>query len=145
MEYVRKSRFLNVKEAAVQYQVSRAKLHRLINVGRLRATKDARDERATLLSVDELDELFGPTTEEIEGGEKMGNTRMSTGYSGYEAGRVTAEWCARMDALRERIFAKTGTVGADSTEIIRAERDKRDRQLYDAASGGGTRRRGRRA
>ena len=50
--------YMNIKEASARYEVSRAKLHRLIQKGRLHTMKDPRDERLTLLEADELETLF---------------------------------------------------------------------------------------
>ncbi len=116
-----------IKEAAAQYRVSRAKLHRLIQAGRLRATTDPRDERVTLLRTDELERLFSLPLEEEE--PEMG---YQTDAEDYRAGNLTAELCAQMDTLRARVFEGQKLKG-DSTEIIREERQRRARQLLGAA------------
>ena len=46
--------YMTIREASATYSVSRTKVHRLIGVGRLRATKDPRDERVTLIPVEDL-------------------------------------------------------------------------------------------
>ena len=119
--------YLTIKEAAVEYEVSRAKLHRLIQGGRLQPAKDPRDERVTLLRTQDLNSLFRFPQEEAP-------------FMGYETnsideiaatGRLTAELRERVDALRARI----GKSGYDSTAIIREERDRRDRQIGRAVFG----------
>jgi hypothetical protein len=53
---------------------------------------------------------------------------------GAEAGRLTAELRANVDALRGRVSADVSAEKnlGDSAEIIREEREKRSRQLDDA-------------
>ena len=58
MRYKTRPGFLTIKEAAVRYQVSRAKLHRLVRAGRVHSEKDPRDERATLLRTEEPGGVF---------------------------------------------------------------------------------------
>ena len=130
MGYKSRPGYLNIKEAAVRYQVSRTKLHRLVKTGRVRSGKDPRDERATLLRAEDLEALFrfpheGP-----------GEMWYKTGTDDEEivVGRVTAEACARMDAVRTRIAATYAGRG-DIVETIRAEREKRTVQVMEAVSG----------
>ena len=114
-----------IREAAATYSVSRAKIHRLISRGRLTAVEDPRDERVKLLRKEELDALF----------ELYGEEASEMRYDTAEAtGRITPEVAARMDAVRERIAA-SGPMLPDSTGIIREERDKRSRHLYEVATG----------
>ena len=121
--------YLSVKEAAVHYEVSRAKLHRLIQFGRLQTEKDPRDERVTLLRAEELEALFRfPSEEDVE--EMSYDTR--TTNDGEVAGRLTAELRAKVDALRKRA-AGGRTLAGESAAIIREERERRGRQLYDTA------------
>lgn len=47
-------------EAAQIVKVSPAKLTRMIKQGRIQSHKDARDERLTLVDVDELKKIFPP-------------------------------------------------------------------------------------
>ena len=126
----RRPGYLSVKEAAVCYEVSRAKIHRLIQLGRLGTAKDPRDERVTLLRSDELESLFGFPHEEAR------EMRYETETEGGEiiAGRLTEETCARMDAVRMRIAARYAVQG-DSVEIIRQGRERRTRQIMEAISG----------
>lgn len=124
--------FLTIKEAAVQYEVSRAKVHRLIRAGRLHAREDPRDRRVTLLRQDDLDRLFdiseNATRDDMTYETMRTVTTMSTG-------RLTSEMRARVDALRGRM-AERGTARAiDSAAIIRAERDRRSAELGDAVMG----------
>lgn len=114
-----------IREAAATYRVSRAKIHRLISRGRLTATDDPRDERVKLLRKEELDALFQLYEEEAK---EMRDNIVEV------VGRITPEVAARMDAVRERI-AGGGAMLPDSTGIIREERDKRSRHLYEVATG----------
>ena len=128
-EYDRgRQRFLSIKEAAVQYEVSRAKVHRLIRAGHLRVRKDPRDQRVTLLRQDELDTLF--VLPEDTAGDDM-NYQATRTTTTEAAGRLTAGMRARVDALRGRAAAR----GVDSTTIIREERDRRSEELGGAVSG----------
>ena len=127
-EYDRGHRgFLSIKEAAVQYAVSRAKVHRLIRAGQLRARKDPRDRRVTLLLQDELDRLFDIPED---------TTRDNMNYETTKAaGRLTSEMRARVDALRGRMAARGTARMVDSAAIIRAERERRTVELGDAVVG----------
>jgi excisionase family DNA binding protein len=119
--------FLSIKEAAVQYDVSRAKVHRLIRAGQLRARKDPRDRRVTLLLQDELDRLFDIPED---------TTRDDMNYETTETtGRLTSETRARVDALRGRMAARGTARAFDSTAIIRAERERRSVELGGAVVG----------
>jgi hypothetical protein len=129
-QYQRSGRHLNIKEAAATYQVSRAKLHRLINQGRLRTAKDPRDDRATLLQVEELESLFSLPRDGVREGENM-----TSEYDGLEPGRLTAEWCAKMDEMRNRITARYGKPTTNSVDVIREMREERDRGLIRLAFG----------
>ena len=122
-----------IREAAARYEVSRAKLHRLISLGRLSTEKDPRDERATLVNIDDLEALFRfpvqrPVETEVRTYAEMDKE------SGTGAGLLTADMRARVDELRSRISG--GRVFADdSADIIREEREKRSRELDEAAFG----------
>ena len=132
-EYDRGHRgFLSIKEAAVQYDVSRAKVHRLIRAGQLRARKDPRDRRVTLLLQDELDRLFDiaeHTTRDDMNYETTGIVTTKT------TGRLTSGMRARVDALRGRMAARGTARAFDSTAIIRAERERRSVELGGAVVG----------
>ena len=117
--------YLSIKEAAVQYEVSRAKLHRLVSLGRLHSSKDPRDERVTLLRLEELESLFMFPMEE---GPDMDYEAQKT-----ETGRLTAELLAEINAFRVRV--SRGRKLSDSTEIIREGREQRSRQVFEAAFG----------
>ena len=108
---------LNIKEASVRYNVSRAKLNSLISLGHLHAEPDPRDGRARLISSRELEELFGLT-----GGDTMYK-------STYTTGRLTASARGRLDALRRRV-AMTGKKATDSVEIVRQMRAERSGSPY---------------
>lgn len=119
--------YLNLKDAAQRYGVSRTKLHRLIKMGRLRATKDPRDERVTLLRTEEVESLFRFPLD-------TGQSRESNEAAAVEPGRITSEWLSQLDALRERISGGK-RLPQDSAEIVRQERERRSQQLYQALFG----------
>ena len=108
---------LNIREASVRYNVSRAKLNSLISLGHLHTEPDPRDGRARLISSQELEELFGL----MEGDTmyKSANTK----------GRLTASARGRLDALRRRV-AMTGKKATDSVEIVREMRAERSGSPY---------------
>lgn len=121
--------YLIIKEAAVRYNTSRGKLHRLVKQGKVRTAKDPLDERATLLRTDDLDKVFEFPQKGAE--EMTYNTRQPTSIV---ATGLTRELADQMDALRMRINGgKRSPV--DSTDIIREERDKRSRHLDRVISG----------
>lgn len=125
MEYKpRQKSYLNIKEAAAQYEVSRAKLHRMIRDGRLAAIKDSHDERATLVKIDDLDEMFRLPAEGTMYREISSVVNASVGV-------LTAERAARMDELRDRIARRVGLV-EDSVEVLRREREHRGAELTEA-------------
>ncbi|MDA1348149.1 MAG: helix-turn-helix domain-containing protein [Chloroflexi bacterium] len=126
---MRRPGYVMIKEAAAIYSVSRAKLHRLIKQGRIEATRDPRDERVKLLRKEELDSLFLTGT-----GEENEVSYYTEANTEKTVGRITAAMAARMDAIRERIAAR-GVIVRDSAEIIREEREKRSRHLYEVATG----------
>ena len=101
--------FLTINEAAVQYEVSRAKVHRLIRAGQLHTREDPRDRRVTLLSQDELDTLFD-ISEDMARDDMTYETTNATG-------RLTAE-------MRER-------VGRNARPHGRPRRRPRHRQRGD--------------
>ena len=117
-----------IKEAAARYDVSRAKLHRLIGLGRLRTVKDPRDERVTLLRTEELEKLFRFGREE----ETPMEYGTATTHEEHVPGRLTAELTAKMDDLRWSV-SKGRKSASDSVDIIREEREKRSRQIDHAA------------
>ena len=139
MKSVRRPGYMIIKEAAVRYNVSRAKLHRLVQLGRLQGSTDPRDERVTLLRTGDLEALFRFPAQK---GEDM---RYDTGTANVAqpSGRLTSELCARMDALRMRAF-RGRTLPDESADIIRREREKRTRQIERAISGTQGKTRGRR-
>ena len=128
MEYKQqKKKYLNIREASVLYDISRAKLHRLIRSGRLRTETDPRDERATLLSAEELEALFQIRREDDMDTSKYAK---SGGFGmNYGAGRLTGDARVRVDALRMRVSGGKRVVG-DSVDILREARDERSAQLY---------------
>jgi len=91
--------YMSVKEAAATYEVSRAKLHRLVQVGKLQTAKDPRDERVTLLRTDELETLFQLPPHESNDMEYETTDRRTMAA----AGRLTNGLRARIDAVRTRV------------------------------------------
>jgi hypothetical protein len=127
MAYKQQERkYLNIKEASAHYEVSRAKLHRLIRSGRLRTEGDPRDERATLLSALELDALFKIRRED-DMDTYIYAASEGSGIS-YGAGRLTASARARVDELRMRV-SKGMPIGGDSVDILHEAREERGAQL----------------
>lgn len=48
MKYIqREAEFLNIRDTALKYEVSRPKLHRRVRSGQLRAQTDPRDSKAS--------------------------------------------------------------------------------------------------
>ena len=124
-----KRRQLSIKEASALYEVSRTKLHRLVQGGKLHASKDPRDERVTLLRTEELDDLFQSPAE--EGTDMTYDRRTAIAANGI----VTDDWMARIDAIRARIGGgKRFTT--DSAAIIREQRKERSQQVYEAVVDG---------
>ena len=109
------SKYRSIKEAAVAYQVSRTKIHRLVKSGVVRATKDPRDERVTLVNLDDLDTRF------------LGENAMEMMSMANVVGFATMEKLNTMTAIRER--SAVYGIRSDSTEILRQERDTRSREL----------------
>ncbi len=116
-------KYKTIREAAVEYRVSRSKVHRLVKKGVVRTTRDPRDQRATMVDMDDLSKVFG---------ERDDSTMIR--YDATDTGRLTVERMAEMDTIRERIAAEYG-VASDSTEIIREEREKRSRYLDEVSRG----------
>ena len=114
-------KYLSIKEAAVAYRVSRTKIHRLVKSGVVRSSSDPRDDRITLVSVDDLDSRF------------HGETVMDMNNAATLAGVATVDKLNRMNAIRAG-GAASG-VGSDSTEILRAEREARNRELHARSIG----------
>ncbi len=128
--------YMNVKEAARHYGVSRAKLHRLIRQGRLRTAKDPRDERVTLLRTEDLEALFKFHQESVSRGAGQKGEGPATQPPARRPGQITQELVDRLNALRKRIAAEMGGIqDQDSVEILREQRELRSKQLYEAAFG----------
>jgi hypothetical protein len=121
-----------IREAAVRYGVSRAKLHRLVQLGRLATKRDPRDERVTLLRTEQLETLFRFPSKEAE--DMRYRTGAETENVAEAYGRLTPELRTRIDVLRERISGGRRLPG-DSADIIREEREKRSQQVFEAAFG----------
>ena len=118
---VNPKKYLSIKEAAVAYRVSRTKIHRLVKSGAVRSAGDPRDDRITLVNVDDLDSRF------------HGETVMDMNSAATLAGVATVDKLSRMNAIRAGGVA--AGIGSDSTEILRAERESRSSEL-DARSAG---------
>ena len=98
-------KYLSIKEAAVAYKVSRTKIHRLVKSGAVRSSSDPRDDRITLVSVDDLDSRFhGETVMDM-------NSAATT-----LAGVATDDKLNRMNAIRAG--GVSAGVGIDSTELL---------------------------
>ena len=108
-------KYLSIKEASVAYRVSRTKIHRLVKSGAVRSAGDPRDDRITLVSVDDLDSRF------------LGETVMDINNAATIAGIATAGRLNRMNAIRASVA--TAGVGSDSTEILREARAARSGEL----------------
>ena len=121
---------MSIREAAVRYEVSRAKIHRLVQTGRLQTSNDPRDERVTLLRTEDLETQFRFPRYEVA---DMRYERDTAGMEAH-AGRLTTAKRERIDALRLRVAAG-GRLTIDSASIIREEREKRSRQIDRAALG----------
>jgi hypothetical protein len=130
---MKRAGYIMMKDAAVQYSVSRAKLHRLVRLGRLRTTKDPLDERVTLLRTEDVEALFKfPQQETDDVVYRTAATGASDSVEGH--GKVTADLAARMDAVRVRV-AEGGRLSGDSVDIIRQERDRRVLEVDGAGVG----------
>ena len=116
-------KYLSIKEAAVAYRVSRTKIHRLVKSGAVRSSSDPRDDRITLVSVDDLDSQF------------HGETVMDMNSAATLVGVATVDKLSRMNAIRAGGAA--AGIGSDSTEILREARAGRSNEL-DARSAGAT-------
>ena len=112
-------KYLSIKEASVAYRVSRTKIHRLVKSGAVRSTGDPRDDRKTLVSVDDLESRF------------LGETVMDINNAATLAGIATADRLNRMNAIRASVA--TAGVGSDSTDLLREARAARSGEL-DARS-----------
>ena len=108
-------KYLSIKEASVAYRVSRTKIHRLVKKGAVRSTSDPRDDRITLVSVDDLESWF------------RGETVMDINNAATIAGIATADRLNRMNAIR--VSGATAVVRSDSTEILRELRAARSGEL----------------
>ena len=119
MEYTQRSAgYLNIRDAALKYEVSRSKLHRLLRSGQLHAQADPRDGRATLLSSAELETLFSiPRETDVNTDADTAATVNGATGSGY----LTPEARARIDALRLRATGGT-RLSVDSADIVREAR-----------------------
>ena len=113
-------KYLSIKEASVAYEVSRTKIHRLVKSGAVRSSRDPRDDRITLVRVDDLDSRF------------RGDTVMDT-YSAAYTGVATADRLNRMNAIRAS--GSVAGTGSDSTDILRAQREARSRELDMRSAG----------
>ena len=128
MKYTqRKAEYLNVRDAALKYEVSQSKLHRLVRSGQLRVQTDPRDGRASLLNSAELEAFFstpeGADSNEGAGAFEAAKHQANKGY-------LTAEVRARIDALRTRATGGRRLI-ANSADIIQEARDSRSQEAAD--------------
>ena len=118
---VNPKKYLSIKEAAVAYRVSRTKIHRLVKSGDVRSSSDPRDDRITLVNVDDLDSRF------------HGETVMDMNSAATLVGVATADKLSRMNAIRAG--GASAGVGSDTTELLREERETRSRELDVRSTG----------
>jgi hypothetical protein len=130
MKYTqRKAEHLNIRDAALKYEVSRSKLHRLVRSGQLRVQTDPRDGRASLLNITELEAFFStPDGDDLNEGAGALEAAEHQAKKGY----LTAEARARIDALRIR--ASGGRrLSVNSADIIQEARDSRTLEAFGDA------------
>lgn len=136
---------MSVKEAAARYDVSRAKLHRLVQLGRLNTEKDPRDERVTLLRGDELESLFRFPSEDVqeEPAEEVSDAVDASGTAELETetddtagheGRLTAKLRAQADELRRRVAGRLNPASGSGV-MIGEQRDRRGEHLRGVVFG----------
>ena len=120
MEYTqRPAGYLNIRDAALKYEVSRSKLHRMVRSGQLHTQADPRDGRATLLSSAELEALFSvPRETDVSAEADTPAAAKSATGSGY----LTPEARARIDTLRLRATGGL-RLSIDSADIVREARE----------------------
>ncbi len=112
---VNPKKYLSIKEASAAYRVSRTKIHRLVKSGAVRSSRDPRDDRITLVSVDDLDSRF------------HGGIVMDMNSAATLAGIATTEKLNRMDVIRAG--GVTAVTASDSTELLREARAARSIDL----------------
>ncbi len=108
-------KYLSIKEASVAYRVSRTKIHRLVKSKAVGSAKDPRDDRITLVSVDDLDNRF------------HGETVMDMNSAATLVGVATADKLNKMNTIRASGAA--AGAGSDSTKILREARAGRSSEL----------------
>ncbi len=125
MKYTqRKAEYLNIRDAALKYEVSRSKLHRLVHSGQLRVQTDPRDGRTSLLNTAELETFFsapeGAVSHKGDGSLEPVTHQANIGY-------LSAEARARIDELRVR--ANGGRqLSVSSEDIIKEARGSRTQE-----------------
>jgi hypothetical protein len=107
----------------------------LISHGGIESFKDPRDARATLLKIDDLEEIFRFPAEGLESAEVGAANTGGDDRVVVSDGKITAELRARVDTLRERAAYTYGT-SSDSVEIIRGEREKWSGRLFESVDSG---------
>ena len=132
MEYSSRQNYVNIREASVRYEISRAKLHRMIRMGRLAPIKDSRDERATLLRIEDLEHIFRFPRETVVDAQQRSVAAASVIPA---HGVLTSQKRARIDALRYRI-AGVGRRFDDSVDLVREQRGQRSVELAGDLDGG---------
>jgi hypothetical protein len=125
--------YTSISAAAKKYGVSRAKVHRLIQQGKVGTAEDPRDARVTLVWDGDVRKALGAggayapraagAAEVRDGGALAMAERYTAG-----TGTLTAEQRRRVDALRARL-ARGSLSGEDSVDVIRRMREERTRAL----------------
>jgi hypothetical protein len=115
MEYTQRTAgYLNIRDAALKYEVSRSKLHRMVRSGQLHAQADPRDGRATLLSSAELETLFSI---QRKTGVNAEADSPADAKSAAGSGYLTPEARVRIDALRLRATGGM-RLSIDSSDMV---------------------------
>lgn len=128
MKYTqRKAEYLNIRDAALKYEVSRSKLHCLVRSGQLRVQTDPHDGRASLLNTAELETFFSPPEGAVS---HKGDGSLEPVTHQANIGYLSDEARARIDALRVR--ANEGRqLSVSSEDIIKEARGSRTQEAPD--------------
>ena len=130
MKYTqRKTEYLNIRDAALKYEVSRSKLHRLVRSGQLRVQTDPRDGRASLLNSAELEAFFS-TSEGADSNQRADALEATKHQT--NNGYLTAEARSRIDALRIRATGGQ-RLSENSADFIQVARDSRSQIASDGS------------
>ena len=128
MKYTQwKAEYLNIRDAAFKYEVSRSKLHRLVRSGQLRVQTDPHDGRASLLNTAELETFFSPPEGAVS---HKGDGSLESVTHQANIGYLSAEARARIDALRVRANEGRQLI-VSSEDIIKKARASRTQEAPD--------------